>query len=75
MKKRSREGPGSGFIDFGRFEGFREGILKGKLGAVNLWKSGPPGTPGAGTYGTQKPMKKRSRMSETTIKKRSQKKL
>ena len=58
MKKRSREGPGSGFIDFGRFEGFRKGILKGKLGAVNLWKSGPPGTPGAGTYGTQTTMKK-----------------
>ena len=66
MKKRSREGPGSGFIDFGRFEGFRKGILKGKMGAVNLRKSGPPSTPGAGTYGTKTTMKKRSRTSGQT---------
>ena len=44
IKKRSWEGPGTEFTDLGRFEGFRKGILLGKLGPVNLRKFGPPGS-------------------------------
>ena len=69
IEKRFREGLVQGLIDFDRFLCFCKGILIGKLGAVNLWKSGPPATPGEGTCGAQKTMKKRSRMSENNYEK------
>ena len=69
----SKVRPESECTDFGRFEGFCKRILKGKLGAVSLWKSGHPAIPRGKLTGPRKLFKEKGpgwvKKHENTIRK------